>query len=263
MTVTDPAADLRIEHLTVTIRQPVRSLVVVNDVSIEVPAGRSVGLVGESGAGKSMTAYAVLRILPTDAAAITGGRILFRDVDLIPLSETELNRYRGARIGMIFQEPSSALNPILSVGEQVMEGVVVHHGKKGARDRATEALRLVGLDPSFFGRYPHQLSGGQRQRVLIASAIAPRPSMLIADEPTSGLDVTVQAQILDLIYRIQQELGMSLLLITHSLGLVAQRTEYVYVMRRGEIIEHGPTPQVFDDPKHPYTRTILRIARSI
>lgn len=258
-----PAADLCIEHLTVVIRKAERPLVVVNNVSLEIPAGRSVGLVGESGAGKSMTAYAVLRILPTDAAAITGGRILLGDVDLVPLPEPEINRYRGARIGMIFQEPSAALNPILSVGEQVKEGIVVHHGKKGARERAVEALRQVGLDPSFFGRYPHQLSGGQQQRVLIASAIAPGPSVLIADEPTSGLDVTVQAQILDLLYRVQQELGMSMLLITHSLGLVAQRTEHVYVMRRGEIVESGPTAQVFEDPKHPYTRTILKIAREI
>jgi microcin C transport system ATP-binding protein len=255
--------DLRIEHLTVVIRQAERPLVVVNDVSMEIPAGRSVGLVGESGAGKSMTAYSVLRILPTEAAAITGGRILLGDVDLIPLPEPELNRYRGARIGMVFQEPSSALDPIQPVGRQVMEGIVVHHGKKGARERALEALRQVGLDPSFFDRYPHQLSGGQRQRVLIASAVAPGPSVLIADEPTSGLDVTVQAQILDLLYRVQQDLGMSLLLITHSLGLVAQRTEYVYVMRRGEIVESGPTAQVFENPRHPYTRTILKIARTM
>ncbi len=254
--------DLRIEHLTVTIRGE-RPIVVVNDVSVEIRGGRSVALVGESGAGKSMTAYAIIRLFPTDAAAITGGRILFGDVDLVSLPAEELNRYRGARIAIIFQEPSSALNPILSVGEQVMEGIVVHHGKRGARERALEALQQVGLDPSLFGRYPHQLSGGQRQRVLIAAAIAPRPSLLIADEPTSGLDVTVQAQILDLIHRVQQELGMSLLLITHDLGVVAHRTEHVYVMRRGEIVESAPTPQLFAAPQHPYTRAILKLARGI
>jgi ABC-type glutathione transport system ATPase component len=263
MSAPHAAPDLRIEGLTVTIRRPGGSQTILNNVSLHVPAGRSVGLVGESGAGKSMTAYAIIRLFPTEAFAITGGRILFGDVDLTALPDADLNRYRGARIAIIFQEPSSALNPILNVGHQVMEGIEVHHGRRGAKTRALEVLRLVGLDPSFFGRYPHQLSGGQRQRVLIAMAVAPGPSLLIADEPTSGLDPTVQAQILDLLYGLQRDLGMSLLLITHSLGLVAQRTEYVYVMRRGEIIEHGSTLQVFTDPQHPYTRGILKLARSI
>jgi ABC-type dipeptide/oligopeptide/nickel transport system ATPase component len=145
----------------------------------------------------------------------------------------------------------------------VMEGIVVHHGKRGARERALEAFRQVGLDRSFFGRYPHQLSGGQLQRVLIAAAIAPGPSVLIADEPTSGLDVTIQAQILDLLHRVQRDLRMSLLLITHDLGLVADRTEHVYVMRRGEIVESAPTPQLFAAPQHPYTRALLRLVRGI
>ncbi len=254
--------DLRLDHLTVTIRGE-RPITVVNDVSMEIPGGRSVALVGESGAGKSMTAYAIIRLFPTDAAAITGGRILFGDVDLVSLPEKDLNRYRGVGIAIIFQEPSSALNPILSVGQQVMEGIVVHHGKRGALERSHEALRQVGLDRSFFDRYPHQLSGGQRQRVLIAAAIAPGPSVLIADEPTSGLDVTVKAEILDLIHRVQQELGMSLLLITHDLGLVAHRTEYVYVMRQGQIVESAPALQLFASPKHPYTRTLLKLARGI
>ncbi len=255
--------DLSIEHLTVTVRGGEGVTAVVNDVSLAVPAGRSVGLVGESGAGKSMTAYAIIRLFPTEAASITGGRILFGDTDLVQLSEDALSRYRGGRIAIVFQEPGTALNPVLTVGEQVLEGIVIHHGKRGARERAVDALRQVGLDQSFFGRYPHMLSGGQRQRILIAAAIAPGPALLIADEPTSGLDVTVQAQILDLIYRLQQDLGMSLLLITHSLGLVAHRTESVYVMRRGAIVEHGPTLQVFTEPQHPYTRMLIRVAQAI
>ena len=255
-------ADLRIEHLTVTIGGPEGSTV-LKDVSLEVPAGRSVALVGESGAGKSMTAFAIIRLFPTDAAAITGGRILFGDVDLVQLSEEQLTRYRGGRIAIVFQEPGTALNPVLTVGQQVMEGIEIHHGRRGARERSLEAMKQVGLDQSFFGRYPHMLSGGQRQRVLIASAIAPGPALLIADEPTSGLDVTVQAQILDLIYRVQQELKMSLLLITHNLGLVAQRTESVYVIRRGEIVEHAPTREIFANPQHPYTRMLIRLAQGI
>jgi ABC-type dipeptide/oligopeptide/nickel transport system ATPase component len=255
--------DLKIENLTVAIRRPGATVSIVKDVSLTVPTGTSVGLVGESGAGKSMTAYAIIRLFPAETIAITAGRILYGDADLASLPEDQLNRYRGRHIAIVFQEPGAALNPILSIGDQVIEGIVIHHGKRGAKDRAIEALQQVGLDRSFYGRYPHQLSGGQRQRALIASAIAPSPSLLIADEPTSGLDVTVQAQILDLIHRLQQELKMSLLLITHSLGLVAERTEHVYVMRKGEIVEHGPTVQMFAAPAHPYTQMLIKMAQSI
>jgi ABC-type glutathione transport system ATPase component len=255
--------DLKIEQLSVELRHAHRVETILHDVSLEVPAGHAVALVGESGAGKSMTAYAVLRLFPTDAAVITGGRILFDGTDLVQLPEDTMRTYRGARIAIIFQEPSAALNPILTVGAQVMEGVEVREGRRRARERALEALRTVGLDLSMFRRYPHQLSGGQRQRVLIASAIAPLPAVLIADEPTSGLDVTVQAQILDLLYGIQRDMGMSLLLITHNLGLVAQRTDTIYVMRRGEIVESGPTVEVFRSPRHPYTQALLRMAPTL
>ncbi|MCL6650094.1 MAG: ABC transporter ATP-binding protein [Chloroflexi bacterium] len=256
-------SDLRIEGLTIALRDARGLRPIVRDVSLHVPSGTSVALVGESGAGKSMTACAVLRLLPTEQAVITGGRIEFDGVDLLALPEEQMRTYRGAKIAMIFQEPSSALDPVLSVGAQVMEGVEAHFGRRGARERAMEAMRRVELPPEIFRRYPHQLSGGQRQRVLIASALAPGPSLLIADEPTSGLDVTVQAQIMDLLYRLQRELRMSLLLITHNLGLVAQRTETVYVMRRGEIVESGPTLDVFRAPKHPYTQTLLRMAPTL
>ncbi|MDR7481294.1 MAG: ABC transporter ATP-binding protein [Armatimonadota bacterium] len=260
MTTWHEPADLRIDGLTVEIRRAGGTQAVVRGVSLTVFAGRSVGLVGESGAGKTMTACAVLRLFPTDAAIITAGRVLLGDVDLTALPEAALTRYRGRRVAMVFQEPGAALNPVLPVGEQIMEGVVVHHGRRGARERALEVMRQVGLPAEVFARYPHHLSGGQRQRVLIAAAIAPGPSVLIADEPTSGLDVTVQAQILDLLRRLQRDLGMGLLLITHSLGLVAHWTDHVYVMRSGEIVDSGPTPDLFAAPRHPYTQLLVRQA---
>jgi peptide/nickel transport system ATP-binding protein len=179
------------------------------------------------------------------------------------LSERQMQAYRGRRIAIIFQEPASALDPVMSVGEQVMEGIVAHLGRRGARERAAEALQRVGLDPSLLKRYPHELSGGQRQRVLIAAAIGPGPELLIADEPTAALDVTVQAQILDLLGRLQHELGMALLLITHDLGVVAQNCDLVHVMRAGRIVESAATRQLFSAPQHPYTRSLVAGAQRL
>lgn len=255
--------DLRLEHLRVEIVQAAGPQAILRDVTLDVPAGRLVALVGESGAGKSVTAYAIIRLFPTPAFRITGGRILFGGVDLAALPERAMERYRGREIAIVFQEPGSALNPLMTIGDQVVEGIEIHHGRRGARERALEVLRQVGLDDRLFGAYPHQLSGGQRQRALIAAAIGPRPSLLIADEPTSGLDVTVGAQILDLLERLQRETGMSVLLITHSLGLVAQRAALTYVMRRGEIVEGGPTEALFRSPQHPYTRTLVQMAQRL
>jgi ABC-type dipeptide/oligopeptide/nickel transport system ATPase component len=207
-----------------------------------------------------MTAYAVLRLFPVPAR-ITAGRILFDGVDLVQLPERDLVSIRGRQIAMIFQEPGAALDPVMSVGDQVTEGIVAHFGRHGARERAAEALRRVGLDPGILRRYPHELSGGQRQRALIASAIALRPSLLIADEPTAALDVTVQAQILDLLSRLQRDLGMSLLLITHDLGIVAQMCDLVHVMRDGAVVESQETRRLFAAPQHPYTRTLIARAQ--
>src|SRR5437016_131000 len=254
--------ELRIEGLSVTIPKASGDLVVLEDVSLDVPSGKFVALVGGSGAGKSMTASAVLKLFPVPAR-ITAGRILFNGTDLVPLSEREMQAYRGRRIAVIFQEPSSALDPVMSVGDQVMEGIVAHLGRRGARERAADALTRVGLDPALLRRYPHELSGGQRQRVLVAAAIAPGPELLIADEPTAALDVTVQAQILDLLGRLQRDLGMSLLLITHDLGVVAQTCERVHVMRAGRIVESAETRQPFAAPQHPYTRTLVTGARRL
>jgi len=254
--------ELRIEGLSVTIPKAGGDLVVLEDVSLDVPSGKFVALVGGSGAGKSMTACAVLKLFPVPAR-ITAGRILVDGTDLVPLSEREMQAYRGRRIAIIFQEPTSALDPVMSVGDQVREGIVAHLGRRGARERAAEALQRVGLDPSMLKRYPHELSGGQRHRVLIAAAIAPGPALLIADEPTANLDVTVQAQILDLLARLQHELGMSVLLITHDLGVVAQTSELVHVMRAGRIVESAETHRLFASPQHPYTRALVTGAQRL
>jgi len=257
-----PRGALLIQGLSVTIPKPAGEIRVLEDVSLDVPAGRAVALVGGSGAGKSMTACAVLKLFPVPAK-ITAGKILLDGTDLVPLPEREMQAYRGRRIAMIFQEPGSALDPVMSVGDQVMEGIVAHLGRRGARERAADALVRVGLDPALLRRYPHELSGGQRQRVLVAAAIAPGPELLIADEPTAALDVTVQAQILDLLGRLQRDLGMSLLLITHDLGVVAQTCELVHVMRAGRIVESAETRQLFAAPQHPYTRTLVTGARRL
>ena len=237
-------------------------LPVLDDVSLNVPAGRTAALVGASGAGKSMTAYAVLRLFPVPAR-ITAGRIFLDGTDLTAMSERELTAVRGRRVAMIFQEPGAALDPLMAAGDQVMEGIVAHLGRRGARERAVDALTRVGLDGTFFRRYPHELSGGQRQRVLIAGAIAPGPDLLIADEPTAALDVTVQAQILDLLGRLQRDLGMALLLITHDLGVVAQTADLVHVMRGGHIVESAETRALFASPQHPYTQAIVTQARRL
>ncbi|TMI82966.1 MAG: ABC transporter ATP-binding protein [Bacillati bacterium ANGP1] len=257
-----PRGELLIEGLSVTIPKPAGEIRVLEDVSLDVPAGRAVALVGGSGAGKSMTACAVLKLFPVPAK-ITAGKILLAGTDLVPLPERAMQPYRGRRIAMIFQEPGSALDPVMSVGDQVMEGIVAHLGRRGARERAAEALTRVGLDPALLRRYPHELSGGQRQRVLVAAAIAPGPELLIADEPTAALDVTVQAQILDLLGRLQRDLGMSLLLITHDLGVVAQTCDRVHVMRAGRIVESAETRQLFAAPQHPYTRMLVTGAQRL
>ena len=260
--VVTPRGELRIEGLSVVIPKPSGDIPVLNDVWLQVPAGRAVALVGASGAGKSMTAAAILKLFPVPSR-ITEGKILLNGTDLVPLSERAMQAYRGRRIAVIFQEPTSALDPVMSVGDQVMEGIVAHLGRRGARERAADVLRRVGLDPMLMRRYPHELSGGQRQRVLIAAAIGPGPELLIADEPTAALDVTVQAQILDLLGRLQHDLGMSILLITHDLGIVAQQCDLVHVMRAGRIVESAETRQLFAAPQHPYTRTLVAGAQRL
>ncbi len=233
----------------------------MDGVSFEVLAGETVGLVGESGCGKSMTALAILRLLPEGVAEIASGRVLFKGRDLLGLSDREMREVRGAGIAIVFQEPLTALNPVLRVGEQVAEGMRAHErlSRAEATARAVDLLRTVGLpSPELRARnYPHELSGGMRQRVLLAAALACRPSLLILDEPTTALDVTVQAQILELLDRLRADTGIAALLITHDLAVIAETASRALVMYAGRIVEAAPVRDLFRSPKHPYTRALL------
>ncbi|MFU8888255.1 MAG: ABC transporter ATP-binding protein, partial [Trueperaceae bacterium] len=227
-----------------------------------VRAGQVVGLVGESGSGKSMTAFSVMRLFPTKAARVTGGEILLRGGDgrvrdLRTLGPDALRAVRGREIGMIFQDPASYLNPVLTVGRQLEQQLQAHGLGQGADARIAELLTDVGLSPEVARRYAHELSGGQSQRVGIASALACRPALVVADEPTTALDVTIQAQVLRLLARLQRDQGVAMLLITHDLGVVAEVCDHVYVMYAGRIVEEGPVEDLFARPRHPYTQGLL------
>ena len=238
----------------------------VDGVSIGVPRGEAVGLVGESGSGKSMTLKAILGVLPPEAR-ITAGQVMLDGVDLVPLSASALNRIRGPKLSMIFQEPMSALNPVMRVGWQIAEGSRVHLGynRSKAAERAVELMRRVGIpDPERrFKAYPHEFSGGMRQRVMIAIALSCDPEVILCDEPTTALDVTIQDQILRLLARLCRESGVSLLFITHDLPVVAQLCQSVAVMYGGQIVEQGAVEQVFTQPCHPYTLGLLRSAPDV
>ncbi len=251
-----------------SVRFPTRNGIItaVDGISFEVPEGETLALVGESGCGKTLTALAVLRLLPP-AARLDAERIALRGRDLIHLPERELRAVRGREVGIVFQDPLTALNPVWSVGEQIAETLRVHErlGRRPARARAVELLYEVGIaDPQRrAGEYPHQLSGGMRQRALIAAALACRPSLLIADEPTTALDVTVQAEIIDLLLRLRAERRLSILLITHDLGVVAELAHRVVVLYAGQVIEEAPVAGLFRRPRHPYTRALLAALPSL
>ncbi len=243
----------------------------VDGVTFDLASGETLGLVGESGCGKSVTALSIMRILPEPAGRITGGFVLFRGTDLTALREKEMEKIRGNKIAMVYQEPMTALNPAFTVGDQLGEVFRFHQGlsKGRAMEKAVELLNEVGI-PSPASRvrdYPHQLSGGMRQRAVIAMAIACNPEVLIADEPVTALDVTIQAQILDLILKLRANLGMSLVLISHDLGVVANMVSRVIVMYAGRIVESGGVHDIFRSPLHPYTRglfqSIPRIGRRV
>jgi peptide/nickel transport system ATP-binding protein len=232
----------------------------VENLSLRLQKGRVLGLVGESGCGKTVTALSILNLVPYPGK-IVSGRILFEGRDLLALSTEELRAIRGARISMIFQEPMTALNPVFTVGNQIAEVLTAHQhiSNKESSLAAVELLRSVGI-PSPEKRvdeYPHQLSGGMRQRVMIAMAIACKPALILADEPTTALDVTIQAHILDLLSQIQAEMGMAMILVTHDLGLIAERSHEVAVMYAGRIVEQAETRELFANPQHPYTRGLM------
>jgi microcin C transport system ATP-binding protein len=250
-----------VRGLKVAFRSGDKESLAVKGASFHIGKGETVALVGESGSGKSVSALSIMKLLPYPAASHPGGEIVFEGRDLLKATETEMQKVRGNRISIIFQEPMTSLNPLHTIEKQVGEVLRVHRGlDEGAvRTRVVDLLRKVGIrDPEArLADYPHQLSGGQRQRVMIAMALANEPDLLIADEPTTALDVTIQAQILELLADLKAEFGLSMLLITHDLGIVRRMADRVYVMRHGEIVEEGRTEDLFADPKHPYTRHLI------
>ena len=251
---------LNVHELSIAFAQSGERRTVVDRVSFRLEKGRALALVGKSGSGKTVTAQAIVRLLPQPAASYPSGEIFFRGRDVLKMSEDELRAMRGAAVTMVFQEPMTSLNPLHTIERQVGEIIALHHGRGAATPtRIVELLTEVGIvDPAQrLGAYPHQLSGGQRQRVMIAMALANRPDLLIADEPTTALDVTVQAQILKLLKDLQTKLGMAMLFITHDLNVVRRIADDVIVMRLGKIVEAGETASVFANPRHPYTRALL------
>ena len=253
---------LEIRDLVTEFRTGQGTVRAVDGVSFEIPSRGTLGVVGESGSGKSVTALSIMRLVASPPGKIAAGSIRYAGKDLLGLTAPEMRKIRGNRIAMIFQEPMTSLNPVFTVGDQVGEAVRLHQGKSKAEARkvAIEMFRLVGI-PSPEERvdaYPHQLSGGMRQRVMIAMALACKPDLLIADEPTTALDVTIQAQILDLLRSLQRDLGMSILLITHDLGVVAETCDEVVVMYAGRIVERAATNVLFAAPRHHYTAGLLR-----
>jgi oligopeptide/dipeptide ABC transporter ATP-binding protein len=252
---------LRVENLRTHFHTRAGVVRAVDGVDLAIAPGRTLGVVGESGCGKSVTALSVMRLIDRPGRIEPGSRILFDGRDLVQLDEDELQKIRGNEISMIFQEPMTSLNPVYTVGDQISEAVQLHQkvSRRQADERAVEMMRLVGI-PSPEKRvrdYPHQMSGGMRQRVMIAMALSCNPKLLIADEPTTALDVTIQAQILELMKDLRDRLGMAIMLITHDLGVVAEMADDVAVMYAGRVVERGPVESIFNTPQHPYTEALL------
>jgi peptide/nickel transport system ATP-binding protein/oligopeptide transport system ATP-binding protein len=258
---------LKIEGLTTRFFTDEGISLAVEEVSFDIPRGKTVALVGESGCGKTVTALSILRLVPDPPGRTVAGAVRLGSADLLRLAEAEMRQVRGNRISMVFQEPMTSLNPVFTVGDQIIEAVVLHKkvGHHEATAQTVAMLRKVGIpDPeSRIREYPHQMSGGMRQRVMIAMALVCGPELLIADEPTTALDVTIQAQILDLLRSLQADIGMSILLITHDLGVVAEIAQHVAVMYAGRIIEEADLLELFDSPLHPYTVGLFRSRPSL
>ena len=252
---------LKVTNLHTSFFTPTGEVKAVNGVSFSLEKGKVLGIVGESGSGKSVTAYSIMQIL-ANPGKIVDGSILYAGQELVGASKEEMGKIRGNKISIIFQDPMTSLNPVFTIGNQLMEAIMLHTGrnKQQAKERAIEMLKLVGVNEpeKRINQYPHEFSGGMRQRVMIAMALACEPDILIADEPTTALDVTIQAQILDLIRDLQAQLGMSVILITHDLGVVAEMCDEVIVMYAGEVCERGTADEIFYNPKHEYTKGLLR-----
>ncbi len=258
---------LEVRDLTTAFRVGHGEVSAVEEVDLALDPGEVLGIVGESGSGKSVTALTIMGLLPSPPARVAGGSIRFAGQELTRLSDAAMRRIRGPGIAMVFQEPMTSLNPILSIGEQIMETLRAHEriGPRAQRARAVEMLEKVGIPSaaSRLGAYPHELSGGQRQRVMLAIALSCRPRLLIADEPTTALDVTIQAQILDLLLDLRDEFGMAVLIITHNMGVIAETADRVMVMYAGRVVEEAPVARLFAQPSHPYTRGLLECVPSI
>jgi len=252
---------LEVKNLQVSFQTFFGEVEAVRGISFNVEKGKTLAIVGESGCGKSVTAGSIMKLLPQPPVLYKGGEIIFEGENLLTKTEKQMNEYRGNKIAMIFQDPMTSLNPTMKIGKQIVEGLRRHTGmsKDEARKKAIEMLELVAVPHADkrVNQYPHEFSGGMRQRVMIALAMSCNPSLLIADEPTTALDVTVQAQILDLMKDIQDKMGMSIILITHDLGIVADKADDVVVMYAGQIVEQGKTNDIFYNPKHPYTKNLL------
>jgi oligopeptide/dipeptide ABC transporter ATP-binding protein len=234
----------------------------VDGVDFEIARGETVGVVGESGCGKSVSALSVLRLVPDPPGKIVGGQILFNDIDLLKINQEEMRSVRGNKISMIFQEPMTSLNPVFTIGDQIAEAIMLHQkvSHKEAWEKSIEMLRLVQISEAEnrVREHPHKMSGGMRQRAMIAMALSCHPQLLIADEPTTALDVTIQAQILDLMQKLKEEMGMAIMLITHNLGLIAEMAQRVIVMYTGKIVESAHVEELFENPLHPYTQALLQ-----
>ena len=255
------SALLEVNDLSTRFFTPTGVVNAVTDVSFDLREGESLALVGESGCGKSITALSIMRLIPSPPGRIVSGSVRFMGQDLLAQDEEAMRRIRGNQIGMVFQEPMTSLNPVLTIGRQLTESVQTHLGwdAAAANARAVELLSLVGIPDAKrrLSAYPHEFSGGMRQRVMLAMALGCNPKLLIADEPTTALDVTIQAQILELIRRAQRDLGVAVILITHNLGVVARYVDRINVMYAGRIVERGCLAEIFSDPKHPYTEGLL------
>lgn len=246
---------LKIENLHINFITVDGTVKAVNGVDLELNKGETLGLVGETGAGKTTTALGIMRLVPNPPGKILDGDIQFEGQSLLKLSEEEMRRIRGNKVSMIFQDPMTSLNPVETVGDQIAEVISIHQDvtKEEAKKKAAEMLELVGIPAARLNEYPHQFSGGMKQRVVIAIALACNPQLLIADEPTTALDVTIQAQVLEMMNKLKRDLGTSMLLITHDLGVVAQVCDKVAIMYGGEIVEAGSLEDIFENTKHPYT----------
>ncbi|MBW1712155.1 MAG: ABC transporter ATP-binding protein [Deltaproteobacteria bacterium] len=257
----EPASVLSIRGLTTVFKTDLGVARAVDKLDLEIPARATLGIVGESGCGKSTVGLSIMKLIPSPPGRITEGELRFEGQDLLRLSNRAMRRIRGRRISMIFQEPMTSLNPVRRVGETIIEVISLHYGlsRKEARKRALEALENIRLpEPEIrINDYPHEMSGGMRQRIMIALAICCQPELIIADEPTTALDVTIQAQILSLLGRIQKETGTSIVLITHDLGVIAENADQVAVMYAGQLVEYADTPSLFQKPLHPYTQGLM------